>query len=186
MTKPQWHKDVKEAILCSLSKEAGSFTSDPVYQTTGGWYYCDEAWADSFGPFSTESEARVSRMAYEDAFRAETKALARHRHVVKPLFIDIDPRKRPAMRFEIRTKDGYAFVRNCKLTECRIEPKIDSGPPKRGSRCTYHVVQFPLSLKGAYVDDSVWCVFADDSEHRLGWATHVLSEGYLAIVGMGL
>lgn len=87
------------------------------------------------------------------------------------------------MRFEIRTKDGDVFKRSCVLDDCRIEPPIDTSPPKPDSMCTYHVVRFPLSLKCLYVDDSLWCVFADE-EFRLGWATHVLSEGYLVVAGM--
>lgn len=102
----------------------------------------------------------------------------------KPLFIDIDPSKRTRMWFEIRTEYGTPFERRCVLDECRIEPPIDSGPPKPGSMCTYHVVKFPLSLRSVYADDSVWVVFAEDEEFRLGWATHLLSEGYLAVAGV--
>lgn len=64
--KPQWHKEVKEAILCRLPKDAAGFTSDPIYRTTGGWYFCDEKLAGSFGPFETEVETRDSLKEYAE------------------------------------------------------------------------------------------------------------------------
>ena len=31
--------------------------SDPVYEKWGNWYFCDEVWANSCGPFSTREKA---------------------------------------------------------------------------------------------------------------------------------
>lgn len=40
--------------------------TDPIYYeaTTGKWYYYDETWADSVGPFDTREEADLSLMRY--------------------------------------------------------------------------------------------------------------------------
>lgn len=37
---------------------------DPVRQYELGWYFYDETWADMYGPFPTESEARESLDRY--------------------------------------------------------------------------------------------------------------------------
>lgn len=61
MSEPTWHDEVSETVVTPYAPP------DPVYQTTGGWYYCDEVWASSFGPFETEEAARASLKDYSVA-----------------------------------------------------------------------------------------------------------------------
>ena len=37
---------------------------DPVYHHEGSWFYYDETWAGSYGPFATEQEAREALEQY--------------------------------------------------------------------------------------------------------------------------
>lgn len=37
---------------------------DPVYEEDGAWFFLDETWANSHGPFETEQEAREELKRY--------------------------------------------------------------------------------------------------------------------------
>jgi hypothetical protein len=37
---------------------------DPVFQKIDGWYFCDEVWADEYGPYETEDECRIQLANY--------------------------------------------------------------------------------------------------------------------------
>jgi hypothetical protein len=37
---------------------------DPIFQTTTGWYYCDECWTNCYGPFETKEECASSLSDY--------------------------------------------------------------------------------------------------------------------------
>ncbi len=59
MTKPYWHGDEPLGdILISY------IPPDPVFQTTKGWYFCDEAYADACGPFETREKATKASIDY--------------------------------------------------------------------------------------------------------------------------
>lgn len=38
--------------------------SDPVFEKKGLWYHCDETWADYYGPFETQAEAKLALDCY--------------------------------------------------------------------------------------------------------------------------
>lgn len=40
------------------------WTHDPVHVMDGEWYFWDESWAESHGPFNTERLARKALMEY--------------------------------------------------------------------------------------------------------------------------
>jgi hypothetical protein len=37
---------------------------DPVHQENGQWYFWDETWAESIGPYPTEQECREALVGY--------------------------------------------------------------------------------------------------------------------------
>lgn len=41
---------------------------DPVFQhEDGSWWFADEVWADEYGPYETEEQAREQLLAYCEA-----------------------------------------------------------------------------------------------------------------------
>ena len=46
-----------------------SLDSDPVFfdDGEGGWFFWDETWSRSFGPYKTESDARDALKLYGDS-----------------------------------------------------------------------------------------------------------------------
>lgn len=44
---------------------ANRYVGDPVYfSDEGGWYFIDEVWANSYGPFQSEEKAREALQRY--------------------------------------------------------------------------------------------------------------------------
>ncbi len=41
-----------------------SETSDPIYELDGAWYFWDESWSYSIGPYSTRVDAEEAILAY--------------------------------------------------------------------------------------------------------------------------
>lgn len=39
---------------------------DPVHMKNNRWYFYDETWADTYGPYKTEEEAREKLSGYID------------------------------------------------------------------------------------------------------------------------
>lgn len=42
-------------------------SSDPVFHNEGKWYFWDEVWIDSHGPYDTEEECRKAVIEYGDS-----------------------------------------------------------------------------------------------------------------------
>ncbi len=56
---PYWHGDEQLGdMLISYNPP------DPIFQTTKGWYFCDEVWADACGPFETREKATEASIDY--------------------------------------------------------------------------------------------------------------------------
>jgi len=39
-------------------------SNDPVHNENGQWYFWDETWAERYGPYATEREARCTLESY--------------------------------------------------------------------------------------------------------------------------
>lgn len=42
----------------------GEFNTNPIYEQDGLWYFWDETWTDSYGPFDTEEQAKEAIRTY--------------------------------------------------------------------------------------------------------------------------
>lgn len=66
MLEPQWWGDVPGTWAPGeiLQAQPDSRSSDPVFQTTTGWFFCDETWTRCFGPHPSEEACRKSLEDY--------------------------------------------------------------------------------------------------------------------------
>lgn len=57
MKKQRWWRDEDAGeVLTPYNAQK----SDPLFQTPKGWFFCDEVWADFFGPFASRGEASLA------------------------------------------------------------------------------------------------------------------------------
>lgn len=47
-------------------EDAKILREDPVYEKEGEWFFFDEAWSTSFGPFESEEVARKNCIKYKE------------------------------------------------------------------------------------------------------------------------
>jgi len=51
----------------TLAQSAQGLTSDPVFGCDEGWFFFDEIWLNTLGPYPTEAAARAALTTYAAA-----------------------------------------------------------------------------------------------------------------------
>lgn len=74
------HGEVQGIVSAALASTAGagagdcpSSVPDPVHYGSGAWWFWDESWAGTFGPFKTEQAAREQLFLYQGALSTRQK-----------------------------------------------------------------------------------------------------------------
>jgi len=57
-----------DALVKKMYVHRADTDSDPVHRDGGKWYFWIETWADRYGPYSTENEARKALKTYIQRF----------------------------------------------------------------------------------------------------------------------